>query len=64
MSIDLESWSSWQRRLSSIHVDRWCKLLGGIPPEVAVLLTVKLARFGVLSKRSNDLQKPLIIEWE
>jgi hypothetical protein len=35
-----------------------------MPLEVAVHLTVKLTRFDALAKRINDLQTPLMIEWE
>jgi hypothetical protein len=36
----------------------------GIPLEVTVKLTVKPARVDALAQRINDLQKPLMIEWE
>lgn len=63
MSIDVESWPSWTRRLFSIDVDGWWKLREGIPLEMAVHLTVKPARFDALAKRINGLQEPLMIEW-
>jgi len=52
------------RRLLSIDVDRWWKLRAGIPLEVAVFLTVNPLWFELFFKPINDLQKPLMIEWE
>jgi hypothetical protein len=48
----------------SIDVDRWWKQREGIALKVAVCLTVNPPPSEAFFKRINDLQEPLMIEWE